>query len=370
MNNSDDISRKLLAAERAAALTSLLESHDAHVAKKRLEVVVLGLNVVDVLVRLPGKVRPGEKYEVRDLTLQGGAPAGNAACGLAMLGWRVGFVARLSDNTLSEVSKAELSRCGVSADLLIHDPAAGPAVAVVEINPAGERTVFYSLNGYRSLGAGDVPSDAIQQAKLLLVDGYETEAALAALQAANGSGCASVVDVEAGDPAVLRQIIALAGHAILPLVAARELTDEAEPEAALRILHTWTGGQVAVTDGARGSWALDAEGHLLHQPAFPVEVVDTTGCGDAFHAAYASALLDGLDLSMRLEFAAWFASRVALSLGGRTNLPTRLSLRDGDLSPLSEHLRAHLLGNFDAENVAKSPGLSQTSNASQESPFS
>ena len=67
MNNSDDISRKLLAAERAAALTSLLESHDAHVAKKRLEVVVLGLNVVDVLVRLPGKVRPGEKYEVRDL---------------------------------------------------------------------------------------------------------------------------------------------------------------------------------------------------------------------------------------------------------------------------------------------------------------
>ena len=243
-------------------------------------------------------------------------------------------------------------------------------MAVVEINPAGERTVFYSLNGYRSLGAGDVPVDAIRQAKLLLVDGYETEAALAALQAATGTDCVSVVDVEAGDPATLRQIIALAGHAILPLVAAQELTGKAEPETALRALCAWTPGQLAVTDGSRGSWALDATGYLLHQPAFPVEVVDTTGCGDAFHAAYASALLDSLDLPLRLEFAAWFASRVALSLGGRTNLPTRRSLREGDLTPLSEKLRAHLLRNSGAEKVAKSPGLSQTSNASQESPFS
>lgn len=319
---------------------------------ENLEVVVLGLNVVDVLVRLPATVRPGEKHEVRDLTLQGGAPAGNAACGLASLGWRVGFVARLGDNTLSEVARAELARCGVWPDLLIHDPAATPAVAVVEINPAGERTVFYSLSGYRSVTAGDVPVETIRRAKLLLVDGYETEAALTALRAAAGSACASVVDVEAGDPATLREIVALAGHAILPLVAARLLTGHAEPEPALRALCEGTRGQVAVTDGARGSWALDDAGRLLHQPAFPVEVVDTTGCGDAFHAAYASALLDGLDLRLRLEFAAWFASRVALSLGGRANLPTRLSLREGDVSPLSEGLRAHLLGNFDPRNVA------------------
>ena len=320
-----------------------------------LEVVVLGLNVVDVLVRLPAKVNAGEKHEVGDLLVQGGAPAGNAACGLASLGWKVGFVARLGDNTLSEVSKAELARCSVGPDLFIHDPAASPAVAVVEINEAGERTVFYSLRGYRSLGAADVPVETIRQAKLLLVDGYETDAAIAALEAAAGSPCVSVVDVEAGDPAILRRIIGLAGHAILPLVAAKALTGETEPEAALRALAGWTRGQVAVTDGAHGSWALDGD-RLVHQPAFSVAVVDTTGCGDAFHAAYASALLDGLDLPGRMEFAAWFASRVALFLGGRANLPTRESLRTGDLSPLSEKLRAHLLGNFGVENGAN-PGF-------------
>lgn len=309
-----------------------------------LEVVVLGLNVVDVLVRLPERVRAGEKHEVRDLVIQGGAPAGNAACGLASLGWRVGFVARLGNNTLSDVARAELVRCGVRTDLLIHDPAAAPAVAVVEITPAGERTVFYSLHDYRSLRVEDVPTETIRSARLLLVDGYETAATLAALEAAASSACQTVVDVEAGDPATLRRIIELAGHSILPLVAARTLTGETEPETALRTLSVWTRGQVTVTDGANGSWAVDADGSLLHQPAFPVEAVDTTGCGDAFHAAYASALLDGLELPHCLEFAAWFASRVALHLGGRTNLSTRESLRLGDLSPLSDTLRSHLQG--------------------------
>ena len=73
-----------------------------------------------------------------------------------------------------------------------------------------------------------------------------------------------------------------------------------------------------------------------------MKVVDTTGCGDAYHAAYASALLDGLALMQRMEFAAWVAAQVALKLGGRSNFPTRDALRRADLSMLSPALRNHL----------------------------
>jgi sugar/nucleoside kinase (ribokinase family) len=175
------------------------------------------------------------------------------------------------------------------------------------------------------------------------VDGYETEASRAALLAARAAGIRSVLDLEAGDPAILKELLALGTDAILPIAAARALTAAESPGNALRGLAQWTGAQLLVTDGAHGSWALDpATGTILHQPAFPVAVVDTTGCGDCYHAAYLSALLSGWPLPLRMEFASWVAGYVAEALGGRTHLPTRAALRARDRSLLSAALREKL----------------------------
>jgi sugar/nucleoside kinase (ribokinase family) len=307
-----------------------------------VEVLVAGLNVVDLLARLPEKIQRGEKHELRDLAVQGGAPAGNAACVIAALGWRTGFLARLGGNTLAQIARAEFTRHGVVEDFFIADAEAVPGVALVEIDPrTAERTVFYTLNGYHYLTRADVPVETVRRAKLILADGYETAAALAMLEAAQGTPCRSVIDVEAGEPETLRKLMELATDAILPLGAAKKLSGEKDAAAALKKLQTWTRAQLLVTDGGNGSWALTPQ-KILHQPAFKVNAVDTTGCGDAYHGAYAAALLDGLALPRRMEFAAWVAAQVALKLGGRANLPTRESLRRADLSPLSAALRKHL----------------------------
>ncbi len=172
-------------------------------------------------------------------------------------------------------------------------------------------------------------------------DGYQAEAALAMLEAAHGTDCRAVIDVEAGEPEVSRKLIELATDAILPLGAAQRLSGETGPAAALKQLSSWTRAQLIVTDGVNGSWAW-TNGEVIHQPSFKVNAVDTTGCGDAYHGAYASALLDGLPLMQRMEFASWVAAQVALKLGGRSNLPTRDSIRRADLSMLSPELKTHL----------------------------
>jgi sugar/nucleoside kinase (ribokinase family) len=305
-----------------------------------LDVVVVGLNVVDVLLRTPPVVERGAKHEIQDVVVQGGAPAGNAACLLAQLGWRTGFVARLGHDAVAQIARHDFRRCGVSDSLWIDDPAARPALAIVEIDPAdGERTVFYTLAGYRWLAESDVCRETIAAARLVLVDGYEVVGARAALRHAEAAGLHRVVDLEAGDPHQLHELLGLATDAILPLAAAERLAAQSGPEATLETLAARTSAQLIVTDGVAGSWAWTPDGPH-HQGAFSVQVVDTTGCGDAYHAAYASALLDGWPLALRMEFAAWVASRVALKLGGRSNLLTRDELAAEDLTSASPELQA------------------------------
>lgn len=307
------------------------------------DAVCVGLNVVDLLVRLPAAVTRGAKHEVPELALTGGGPASNAACVLAALGARTGFLARFGPDTLSLVARAEFTRLGVREDFFLADPAARPAVAAVEIDPSGgERTIFYNLADYAWLRPADIPSDLGRRARLVLCDGYDAAGAEAALLAARAGGAHRVLDLENGEPAALLRLLALGTDAILPLAAARALGGADTPAEALRALATRTPAQLVVTDGPRGSWALTAEG-VHHQPCFPVAAADTTGCGDSFHGAYAFALLQGWTLPLRLEFAAWVASRVALALGGRgPHLPTRAALRAADPSVFSPSLQRAL----------------------------
>ena len=78
-----------------------------------------------------------------------------------------------------------------------------------------------------------------------------------------------------------------------------------------------------MADGAAGVWFRDAiSADCRHQPSFEVPVVDTTGCGDVFHGAYAVALARGLDAAERVRFAAAAGAICATGRGGRGRLPT------------------------------------------------
>jgi ribokinase len=82
------------------------------------------------------------------------------------------------------------------------------------------------------------------------------------------------------------------------------------------------GKVVVVTDGPRGSYVVAAEGEF-HQPAFEVAVVDTTGCGDVYHGAFAWALARQMGLEEAARMASATAALKCRALGGRAGIPTR-----------------------------------------------
>jgi sulfofructose kinase len=78
---------------------------------------------------------------------------------------------------------------------------------------------------------------------------------------------------------------------------------------------------VGVTLGSKGyvAWV---EGRVIQRPAYPVAAVDTTGCGDVFHAGFIYGLIQGWKTEQSLDFAAWSAAMVSLRVGGRSGIPT------------------------------------------------
>ncbi|MBD3306453.1 ribokinase [candidate division KSB3 bacterium] len=306
------------------------------------DVIGLGVNVVDILLRMPPQVQWGKKQQVKDIVIQGGGPAATGSCVCAALGWRTGFITNMGENTLSHIARLEFQAQHILPDLFIEFPAARPCLAIVHVDlQTAERTIFYNLDDYHNVRPPDLPYDALKETRVFLIDGYETDAAEAVLQVIQGTPARSVIDLETGDPDFLRRLIALGTDIILPIATAQQVTGKETPEAVLRELATISTGQLVVTNGIEGSWALTPEG-VLHQPAFQVDAVDTTGCGDVFHGAYAAGILEGLELRERLEFAAWIAAISACYIGGRAGIPTRQQLASLDQSMLSDALKTAL----------------------------
>jgi sulfofructose kinase len=309
------------------------------------DLITLGLVAVDVLIRLPQTIEHDGKQFVEDLVIQGGAPVGSAVSAVGRLGFRCATVAKLGDNTISDIAREQFRRSKVDLGLIVNDPSAQPAIALVQIDPkTAARTVFIQMDHYGYVRPDEVPAHEISKARVLLVDSYDLDATEAALRAAARGPCRAVLDFESGDPDRMKELLAFSDDAILPLATAETLSGEGEPAEVLRVLSGITSARLLVTDGANGSWALD-DGQILHQPALPVEAIDTTGCGDAYHAGYVVGLLLGVGLRRRMEIGAWLASIVATRVGGRQALPWRGELEalirddlsDGLIQLVKEH---------------------------------
>lgn len=170
----------------------------------------------------------------------------------------------------------------------------------------GERTIFYMPKRYKLLKPGDIPLEAVRRAKLVLVDGIERDAVPMLLEAARSVGVRSVLDIEEGSPEEGWRLLKLSTDCILPFGHARFLSGKKSAEQTLRSLAKETSAQLIVTDGA-----------------------------------YGAGLLGGLTLRCRMELAVWVAAQVARGLG-RSNLPSRESLRQIDCSVFSSELRTGL----------------------------
>jgi sugar/nucleoside kinase (ribokinase family) len=294
-----------------------------------VDVLGLGCVAVDDLLYVPDYPAAEAKVRVRHRERQCGGLTATALVAAARLGARCAFAGALGADEDSRFVIDCFRREGIDVTHLRHRPDARPIHSTVIVGEGRHtRTVFFDLAGSVGAEPDHPPAEVIRAARVLYVDHYGIEGMTRAAGIARAAGIPVVADLERDEWPGFAGLLALVDHLIVSRDFAARLTGEADPAAALAKLRTPERQAVVVTGGAEGCWYLAAgdPGGPRHQPAFPVAVVDTTGCGDVFHGAYAAALAYGLDLPARLRFAAAAAALKATRLGGQAGIPTRAAV--------------------------------------------
>ena len=293
--------------------------------KKDLDVVGLGVSTVDlihVVDELPGEELVQQAYET---SLQGGGPVATAMVTLARLGSRAAMIDRVGDDWRGRMILEEFVREGVGTEQIRVEQGARSSIAMVLVRKRdGARTFIFSPGTAPELAGEDVHADFIRRAKYLHLNGRHMQACLEAAKQARDGDVKVSFDGGAGRyRAGLERLIPLVDICIVARQFAFAFAGVRELEAAAAKLLAAGPELVVITAGIEGCWVFEKGRGSFHQPAFEiVDVVDTTGAGDAFHGAFLHRLVRGYDLPTCARFAAAVAGMNTRALGGRKALPT------------------------------------------------
>jgi sugar/nucleoside kinase (ribokinase family) len=289
------------------------------------DVLGLGCVAIDDLLYVASYPAADSKMQVERRERHCGGLTATALGAAARLGSRAAFAGVLGDDELSQFVLGRFREEGIDTQHVRQLAEARPIHSIIIVDESTKtRTILYSLEG--AFGAeADWPAEAVlRSSRVLFVDHFGTQGMIRAARVARQAGIPVVADLESDQDPRFGELLVLVDDLILSRDFAAKVTGESDPAAAVRKLRSPARRAAVVTCGDRGCWyaGSDAPAAVGHQAAFAVDVVDTTGCGDVFHGAYASALARGLELQQRIRFASAAAALKATRRGGQAGIPT------------------------------------------------
>lgn len=287
---------------------------------KRPDVVGIGQCSYDILGRLQSFPQADQKTDLDEILLQGGGPIATALVTLSRFGTSTAFCGAVGDDEFGRKIEAGLRDEQVDCSGLKVEPGAASQTAFIAVDKDGLRTVFCHPGTTTPLEPKDLDHVLIRRSKILLLDGTHVEVACEAARIARANSVVTVLDGGSVRPGSA-ELLPLIDHLVVSEKFVGQLSPGKSPQDVSAHLLEYGATTAVVTCGAKGVWAQQRGDSLFHQSAFPVPVVDTTGCGDVFHGGYVYGLLQGWPLADIVRFASVCAALKARQLGGRSGIP-------------------------------------------------
>jgi len=278
-----------------------------------LTVGALALDTIFQVDRLP--TAPGKYLPIETVRIAQGMATAQAAA-IVKLGGRARLWASIGDDPTGDRIVNDLTTTGIDLNSLRRVPGAESGFSSIFSDRTGNSIIVPHYDPAIRSRPDTMPD--FTDVAVISVDVRWPDAAEVALHAARDMQVPGILDVEAAAEDVLDRLLPIASHIIASEAGAFALTGEPDPAKAAILLSKGRAEFAAVTAGARGTfWAGG------HQPAFPVEVVDTLAAGDVFHGAFALGLAEGWGVGTTVRFASAAAAIKCTRFGGRLGAPTR-----------------------------------------------
>lgn len=280
-----------------------------------VDIVGVGLNATDTVVHLREFPARGSKAEYETSTTMLGGQVASAMAACQSWGLSTRYVGKLGKDEAASLHAAEFARLGVEAQLVYADAGASPR-SLVLVEDDGERTVLCQRDPRLRLQPKELRQEWITDARMLLIDGFDTDAAIQSARWARGAGVPVIADVDEIYDGI-DELLSLVDYLVVSRDFPARLTGIDDTGLALRELQRRYGNRLsAATLGPGGVLAWDGN-RMASASAFRVPVADSTGAGDVFHAGMIYGLLQKLSLEQTLEFACAAAAINCMQPGAR-----------------------------------------------------
>ena len=298
-------------------------------------IIVVGSINLDMVVLSPVIPGPGESICAGDFQMVPGGKGANQAVAASRLGNHTFLLGRVGVDHFGDILIQNLESCGVETSLVRRTESAKTGVALIVIEgETGDNTIVVAPGANSEVSVEDLDSldPYFRQAHSILFQ-FEipVEVISEGAKRARDNGVVTILD--AGPPRGVDITYCRDFDVVSPNrseLAALTGQPVSDIETALRSARVITGEgvpTVAVKMGETGSLLVTREG-AWHFPAYAVKAVDGTAAGDAFTAALATALGEGMELPRAMRFANAAGALAVTVFGAQPSMPTRAQVEE------------------------------------------
>ena len=296
------------------------------------QIVGIGSTVYDTLMVVDRFPTEDTKLQGIETKVQGGGPCATALAAARRLGVSAAYMGTIGDDPFGTFMMDDFAHWEIDTSAVRQVKGGVSFHSVVLLNQAtSSRTCIWNKGTVEPPRPEELDMDMLRHARVLHLDGHMLDAAIYAAKECRKMGVKVSHDAGGTYPGV-ENLMPYVDYLIPSEEFALKMTGEKTAEAAAQKLYdTYHPELLVVTQGVRGGILLDEKGMRRYE-SYKVQAIDTNGCGDTFHGAFAAGKIYGLSNDDACKYASAAAAIKCTRLGARYAMATdqecRAFLRD------------------------------------------
>lgn len=289
-------------------------------------IVSMGLHILDVLGRHISEIPPGQNIALIDeIRITAAGTAAGTSVDMAKLGCKVIAVGAAGDDEMGNILLGIMNRYGIDTSHIKRKKGVQTSGTMLPIRPNGERPALHVMGTNATFCFEDVPQEVVRNANFVHIGGFylmpkfDGEGTVETLKVAREGKAITTMDILGVKQEKMAEKILPAmpylDYFMPNLEEAQMITGLTDLDELSDFFLNAGAKNVVLKMGARGSFIKNKQGMRLRIPAFKVNVVDTTGCGDAWSGGFITGLSRGMNIQESAVLGSACGSLVATGLG-------------------------------------------------------